>query len=315
MPIATRAFSAGHFVFHLDDGDYPAYINSVEGGHAKGNLMQGAVGQDPRKVKHISTTEIEPMSISMGPARAFNVIKWINDSWHATGERSENFGRRSGSVIHADFNYKAKYEHEFRDALVTEVGFPALDASSKSPGWLTLKFQPEFAELKAGDGSTIRGNSATKSKLWSPSNFRLTLDGVKCTHINKIDAITVKQKVKAFYSGKRPFPEYEPTGIEFPNVTFYTSLAYADDIIRWHKDTIYSQKNPDQVETNGSIEFLSPDLGSTLFSIELKSVGILSMNMEKAEGNADQPKKVKFEIYVNDMKLVTSDKSGFEITS
>jgi hypothetical protein len=46
--------------------------------------------------------------------------------------------RRDGAIHTADFDVQIKSERAFFEALLTEIGMPALDASSKAPATITI---------------------------------------------------------------------------------------------------------------------------------------------------------------------------------
>jgi hypothetical protein len=77
---------------------------------------------------------------------------------------------------------------DFQDGLVTEVGMPALDAASKEPAKLAIKYASEPARARAF-ASPDRGDVSS----WLPSNFRIEVPGVDCRKVSKVDAFTIKQ--------------------------------------------------------------------------------------------------------------------------
>jgi hypothetical protein len=98
-------------------------------------------------------------------------------------------GRTSGTIL--VYHAQGTGRLEFKNARITEVRFPACDASAKEPAYLSLKMAPEYTRYQKGGMNPARRRAA--QKLWLPSNFRLTIDGLDCSAINKIDAFTVKQ--------------------------------------------------------------------------------------------------------------------------
>ena len=55
---------------------------------------------------------------------------------------------------------------------------------------MNLKFSPKRATSKKGDGKVI-GPFKELPKIWLSSNFQLTIDGLDCTRVNRIDSFTV----------------------------------------------------------------------------------------------------------------------------
>lgn len=304
MSINRTAYTSGHFLFHLDGDPETSWLKSVDGGGVKGSLLEEGVGPDHVQLKHVSTVEIDPLTVEMGMSASSPIFRWIQDSW------KRQFSRRTGSVIHANFNLESVIEQWFQDALISEVTFPALDGGDKNPAYLTMKLQPEYMEIKSGDARKIQGIDGQKQKMWTPSSFRFEIDGIDCTHVNKIDSFTVKQKIKPLYVGSNRYPELEPTGVEFPKLTVTMGAAYASDFIKWHHDfVIKGDKDPAHQKT-GAIEFLDPSTAQPIFTIDLRNVGMSALTIEKSEANAEAIKRCKVELFVENMELKLGS-SGF----
>jgi hypothetical protein len=302
MSTNRNAYTSGHFLFRLDGSPDTSWLKSVDGGGVKASVTAESVGPDNLQLKHVSTVEIEPLSFEIGMSASSPVFEWIQDSW-----LKKDFSRRNGEVIHADFNLKSVLEQPFRDALISEVTFPALDGSDKNAAYLTVKILPEQISLKKGDGNTLRGIETQKQKLWTPSSFRLDIGNGEldpdCDHVNKIESFTVKQKIKPLYVGKSRYPELEPTGVEFPNLTLSLAAAYADGFIKWYNEhLIEGRRDPDQ-QKEGAIEFLDPTTSEVIFRVKLHEIGIHHLTIEKSEANAESIKRCKVELFVQSMEL------------
>lgn len=294
----SKSYTAGHFELQIDGHKTTTFLKSVDGGWAKANVVDDPMGGSSGRVKHLTTVEIEPMSLEFGLSGSTHILEWIQGSWN------RKWARRNGQISHADFNLKQTFEHWFYDALITETTFPALDGASKEGGYLKCKIQPERVVTKSAAGPSIGGDHNLKQKMWTPSSFRFTLDQIDdMQYANKIESFTIKQGVKKLYTGADRFPLVEPTKIEFPNITGTISLAYADKLLKWQRDYIQSGTKDPKAQMSGAIEFLSPDRASTIFRIDLFEVGLLSASIQQATANADQIKRVKFEMFVGSMKL------------
>jgi hypothetical protein len=125
-----------------------------------------------------------------------------------------------------------------------------------------------------------------------------------CKHINKVDSISVKQKVKPFHFGTQRRPQIEPSTVEFGNITLYLAAAHAEPFIKWHHDYVVEGARDTTQEKAGHLTFIGPGKDQRkLFSIDLDHIGIFSLSIEKSEANADAVKRVKVELYVEEMKL------------
>ncbi|MCG8424661.1 MAG: phage tail protein [Proteobacteria bacterium] len=298
-PTDKRSYTSGHFLFNIDDSPAWSWLKSVDGGVVKGNVVTENVGPDTLHFKHITTVEIEPLSVEVGMSASSPMFRWIQDSW------KRQFSRRNGSIVHANFRLESTLEQWFTGALIVETVFPTLDASDKSPAYLSVKLKPEYLEIKKSGGEVVTGvEGSNKQKMWLPSMFRVNIDGIDCTRVNKVESFTVKQKIKEMYIGNNRYPELEPTGIEFPNLVLTLPAAFADDFITWHQKFVVMGARDNEHEKQGSIEFLDPAGGKLpIFTVDLKNVGINSLAIEKSEAKAEQIKRCKAELYVESMEL------------
>jgi hypothetical protein len=304
----SKSYTAGHFELLIDGHKTTTFLKTVEGGWAKANAIDDPVGGNSGHVKHLSNVDVDPLSFEFGMSGSGQVLDWIQGSWN------RQFSRRSGQITHANFNLEQTFEHWFYDALIAETTFPTLDGSAKDGGYLKVKIQPEQVVTKTVPGNTQLSSSySTKQKLWTTAAFRITLDQMEdLQYTNKLDSFTVKQGIKKMYTGADRFPQIEPTKIEFPNLSGTIALGYADKLLQWHHDYIVKGKKDPKAQMSGAIEFLSPDRKSTIFRINLFEVGLASVAVQQATANQDQIKRVKYELFVGNMKLDGGGALGLE---
>jgi hypothetical protein len=299
MTLDKRSYTAGHFELLIDGHASTAYLKSVDGGFAKAQLIDEPVGPTNERIKHTSVVEIDPFTIDFGISGANDILKWIQSSWN------RNYGRRNGVVSHANFNLRKTFEHEFREALITETSFPALDGSSKEAAYMKIKIQPEYVRTKKLSGNEMaQGSLGKKQKMWMASGFRLNIDGIdEMKYTNKIEAFTIKQGIKKLYTGQERFPQIEPTKIEFPHITGTIALEYAGKLMEWHDKYVMKGQSDPKAQKTGSLEFLTPARDKTIFSINFYEVGLMSLQVLPSQANQDQIKRVKFELYVGRMNI------------
>jgi hypothetical protein len=297
------SYTAGNFEITIDDESKKAtsYLKSVDGGFINAAIIDEPVGAAIPRVKHTSVASIEPFSIEFGLSGAKAVLKWIQASWN------REFSRRNGQIVHADFNLKQTFIHEFSDALIMETTFPGLDGASKDPAYLKVKFQPERVNTQTKPGSSIDvvdQNILPHQKAWLCSGFRLNIDTVDDTqYANKIESFTIKQGVKAFYTGGDRFPQIEPTKIEFPHIVGTIAVAKGAGMQAWYEQCLANGMSDDKSKKSGSLEFLAPDKSRVLFRITLADVGLLSYKIQPSTANSDQIKRARFEMFVGQMEI------------
>jgi hypothetical protein len=295
--LTERAHPNSQFHFTID-GHESFLVKSFEGGLPKGNTVEESTGTTLDIVKHLTTFEIDPLSVEIGMQDGLPMLRWIRDSWKS------KYCRKGGTVRLADFKLKNVKEYAFGSALITETAFPTLDAAGKDGAFLKVKIQPETAHLTKGDSRQIVGisNSYQKMKLWSVNNFKFELEGFNQLDVAKIDGFTVKQNVKSYSTGRGQYPYWEPTKLVFPDISIHMSMKAADEMVEWYHDTCEMRNTDPDLQTTGSITYLAPNLEDEVFSIDLTGVGIKGMTIDKAE-RGDAPRRIKFDLYVSQMDL------------
>jgi hypothetical protein len=315
MTLSQRSYAGGHFELTIDGHEATAFVKSVDGGWQRAQVIDDPHGAHSDRVKHMGTVEIEPIAIELGLTGAGGVLAWIQGSWN------RQWGRRNGEVTHANFNLLQTFRHEFFDALITETTFPTCDASSKDSGFVKFKFLPERVKSKQlttdseGKGNEVKGviGKDVKQKMWTASAFRFMIDGIdEMVYTNKIESFTIKQGVKKMYIGADRFPQIEPTGIQFPNITGLIGLQHAGNLMKWHQQYIQSGEQDVPQRKSGRLEFLSPDRKSVLFAVHLHDMGLAYCAIENTTANSDSIKRVKFELFCPRMELDGPGALGFE---
>jgi hypothetical protein len=293
------SYTSNHFKVEFDQGRGGAYLRAVEGGFAKATLVSEPVGSDTLRVHHTATREIDPVTMEVGMSECKDIIRWLSDSM------DKSHSRRSGAIVHADFNLEQRFMHQFRDALIMEAAFPALDAASKDSAYLKVKFMPEWVETRRQRGPRIdQVPSSPIQKSWNVSAFRLNIDGIDLSRgVNKIDAFTIKQGVKPLHIGGELYPELVATKLEIPELSVTVSVEHAESLIKWHERFVRAGAKDKEEEKSGSIEFLSPNRGQTMFDISLENVGIKGLSLIRSDAGGDAIKRVKVDLYVGNMKF------------
>jgi len=190
-----------------------------------------------------------------------------------------NYIRKNGSTVSHDFKLQATGKREFFNALITEVGFPAMDAAAKDPCYLTLTFAPEYTRHKPA-GTATASPVTTPPDAWLPSNFRLEIDGLDCIRVIRVDAFTVKQKTVGDSIGDPRDQLKEPGQIEFPNL----AITMAETAVpTW-------------------LVFLSPNRLTELGRVTFYNLGIFRMAPAMAEPTADQRPRMTADLYCERME-------------
>jgi hypothetical protein len=293
MSLAQRAYISGNFGLELD-GMLAGWLLGWEGGMPTTEVVQEKLGTDHLHHKHISGVKYEDVILSVGTGMSKHFWEWVQDSFN------RNYTRESGAVVAANFDYKETSRLEFKQGLITQVTFPALDASSKDSAKVTIKVTPEYTRNtvtpQGGSAVKFQGDRA-KQIRWSPANFRLSIDGIDCSRVFKIEALTLNQKTTPYQIGELRDYQVEPVQVEYPNLVVTLPESHSKDFWDWYDDFVIKGNCTESSEKSGTLEYLDPTLALTLFQLDFIRLGIFKVTQDKAEANAEAIRRVKFEMY------------------
>jgi len=279
--------TAGKYGIELA-GSFAGWLAAAEGGQAFADVVQEPGAPGTIVVKHIGKPKYEDITLTFGTGMSKEFCEWIKATFDLKP------ARKSGAIVAADTNNKTVDRLKFQDGLITEIGFPTLDAASKDAARMTVRLAPQRTQRAAGGGAAPP--SAKIQKKWQSSNFRLQIDGLDCTRVNKIEALVVKQtasRENALEAGQ----------LEIPNLVFTLPEAQADDFRKWHEEFVINGNNDQSQEKNGTLMFLAPDMTEVLFTLNLLRLGIFRLALEKSETGADSIRRLKAEMYCEEMKF------------
>lgn len=295
--LLRKAYSPGRFELIIDGHPSSSYIKSVEGGLVKANVIEEPTGPNNLRIKHLSTAEIEPLSIELGVAASIDVIKWIKDSWN------KKPSRRNGIILYADFDGKAQFEQEFHNALITEVAMPPVDGQSKDGVFIKIKVQPENVVVRQAAALPVFGVTDMMQKMFSSCSFRFEIDGIETSNASKVEGIMFKQGTKPVPNGQFRLPQIEPTKIEFSDFSAHIPVANAASLLAWYEKSVIKGWREDKAHRTGSLAFLSADKRLPLFRISFDQIGVRNATLAKSEAAADGVKRIKFDFFCSKMDI------------
>jgi hypothetical protein len=290
----SRSYTTGKFAIEFG-GQSAGWVRSVEGGGGSAVIAETVTGAGQSAGKHIAMPKYDDFNFELGLGTSGLFSDWIEGFCNGLSPRQD------GAIVSADFNNRARYRAEFREALITEVTFPSCDGASKDPAYLSVKFTPYISAFKKAGGETVKGQLNTQQKLWLPSNFRIELDGLPCKRVAKIDAFTIKQSLHDSVGDVRDYAK-EPGKIEYPNLTLLISQADINSWLQWYEDFIVKAQNTNADEKTGTLTFLAPNLQDEIGHIDLKGVGLRRFTPFLA-GQSDTAAYFEVELYVEQMTL------------
>lgn len=291
--------SYANFKYGLElDGVKNGYITSVEGGNAKADRIDEKLGHGHFFHKHLGIPSWADIKLGYGGGMSKAVVQWIKDTLAFAPTR------KNGRIVSLDQHMKVQYEKTFTEALISEIGFPAMDASAKEACSISLSFSPVKCEDKKGDDKGFDLPQDKNQKTFTTHNFKLTIDGMDCKKISKVDGFTIKQKFATDAIGDQRIYDKVPSVVEFPDLKVTFSSATQESWIKWHKQMVVDgQGHGGEAEKQGSLEYLAPD-GKPIFTLKFMNIGIMNLSNDKFEGKGDQVAKMTADMYVEQIAWV-----------
>lgn len=286
------AYGPGRFALEIDN-TFAGWLHGAEGGHAVGEVITELFGPGKFMRKRVSGHTFEDIIVSfdsLSPA-LLNVV-----------QRTLNLEkvRVDGAIVAVDGNSKVMSRLMFYGALITEINFPALDAGSSEAVKMTVKLVPEFVQRIPGSGSLVSPAPAiTAQRRWLASNFRLAIDGLDCSSVSRIEALTVRQIP---YPGWGGGPGPEPTAVEFPDLVLTIPDRDAAKFYKWHEDYVINGGNGSAYEKAGTLSWLDQN-GKELGSLSLKSLGVFKVAPVNPEPGTGTVRSVKAEMYCEEINI------------
>jgi SAM-dependent methyltransferase len=288
--MAIDSYSSGHTSLELS-GLTSGVLKSFEGGEASAEVVVEKLGLDNVARKHIAGVNYSDLSLSFGAGMSSEIYDWIA----ATLQHKST--PKNGSVTMADYDGKVQSRQDFFNGLISAIGFPACDAGAKDAAFMTLKITPQYTRAGATNGQKASSGAgySKKSANLLPSNFRLTIDGLDCTRVSKIDALVVAQKTSSALIGEVRDYAQEPGILEIPNLAISVTDDDKNGFRDWFDDFVI--KGHTSVEKNGKLEYLSPTFKDPLFTLTFSNLGIFKLARQKVESNSEKVRQVRAEIY------------------
>jgi hypothetical protein len=296
MADTNRTYTGGRFSLDID-GFNVSFVKKFDGLSMEADIVSNDLGPEIFQAKHVANIKWTPGKVTVGAGMGSGMYTWIKQAF------DKAFATKNGTLTAGDFNYKAQSQLTFMNALITSVGFPKLDGSSKDAIYLDIEFQPEQVRWAKGDGSDIRAQYGTKQKAWLAANFRFEMGGLPCSRVATVDAFTWKCAVTPDQIGIHREPTMHPAKATVPDVKISASMAdyqpWADAAKKWFVDGEHLAGN----EMQGAIVILGPDMKKEIGRVELKNCGFKKFSKQTLEANSEKVARFDTEFYVEQMEF------------
>jgi hypothetical protein len=269
-------------------------LKSLEGGDAEAEMVEEVKNCAVLKKLGPSPVKYQEIAMSFGANMAQSLYDWVASGVTCDGVESN----RSGAIITADLNNNEVGHVNFAEALLTAFTLPPADASSKDAGSLSLKIKPRSTHRVPGSGKMSPSCLPKTQKNFLPANFRLFIDGLDCTKVNKVEALTI------LWEGDWNTQRL----VRFPNLVVTMTEMSAQSFYDWHDDFVMNENHGN--EKAGRLEFLSPTLTEVLLTVRFTGLGIFKVAPDKMSAGADTIKRVTAEMYCNGMTIEVGKNVG-----
>ena len=245
--------SVSYVALELDSA-FVGYVDACQVATSDTGLLVDKTGLS-MDIANLHATEITFQADAAMGKPMYDWIKASFDKPLSTG------GRKDGAIIYADFNRKELSRLSFQNALITEVGMPALDATSKDAAKMTIKILPESTSRTFP--KKPNQISERKQKAWLCSNFRFELGRVQ---------------LKGSMSACQQSPMYnralDRPAAQVASVTFDPQDLQA--FLDWQQALYCSGAPQESSESACTFTYLDPD-GATLFTSSFVSTGLFKL--------------------------------------
>lgn len=287
-----RSYVAGRFGLELD-GVFCGLINAFEGGNYAADVITSVQGTDRFPKKILGPVKVEPLTVETGFEMGKPWYDWINKTMNL------EFVRKNVTIVEMDQGFKEMSRRSFSNAIISEVEFPALNGSAKTPVALTVSITAEQLKLEAGTGKQVPASMAKGGqKAAMASNFRLNIQGLEqvTQRASRVDAFSFTQKIAAHTAGQSRMAQLSPTQPEFTNLAFSVGEANAGPLYAWFDDFVL-KGGSNAKERPGILEYLGPDMKAPLATVQFSGLGIFKLATEGPSAGGDQIRRAKAEMY------------------
>jgi hypothetical protein len=268
------------------DGVGSASAVSVDGGYLAGDVVTtpGTGVNSPQK--QVGAVRVVPFTLEMA---AGDLSNWITQY---TGNNPQPV---NGRVLELDYTYAVLSERAFNQARMTELVLPALDASSKEPARIKLTFQPADLQTKDGEGkkATVPGGGKD-AKRAIVSNFRVTIPGIDCSGVTRVEPITIKAQLSNAATGAQLRVPPQVEGMLAGDLVLGVAEGKPGGFAQWADDFLKGNGE----EKTVTVELLSPDLKSAVLTLEGTGVGIYALKPPAAGAATDKLRRAEAHLYV-----------------
>ena len=279
----------GTFAVELD-GKFAGYTNEIGGGFATADVLLISAGL-PYYKKDLRNPDYTEIDIAFNTGMSSEFYQAISDAM------AGNKIHHNGKILALNGKNIVR-QLEFTNALITEVTFPAADASSKDTAKFVVTFKPDQAVESKKSGTY--SNQACSVKPILAGNFRFDVKGLNlAAKTEAVDGMTAVLAVPDTNCGLECPP---PPLINFPSVIATIQDSGAQLLLDWYNDFVIAGNTGDANEKNGSIEWLDASLNHVLLRVDFYNMGVFEVANDVTAAVL-KPNTVAGSFYVENMQF------------
>jgi hypothetical protein len=298
MATSERAYTSARYFVELD-GQSAGLIMDASGGEPVAVVTEAAPDANGVIKKELGTVGYEPIVLQVSTGASQELYDWIA-SVPARQQKAHD-----GAIVFADHNNRERARLSWSEGLISEVAFPALDASSKDAVRIAVTIQPRSTTYVRSSGTAQASFSSQHGqKRFLAANFRVSIDELPTfnSRVSKVEPISVRQDIEAGEGGP------SPGAVHVGNVEVTGSEAFSSDLRAWFDDFVVKGNNGDKNERSMTVELLAPNAKETLLTLTLKQVGIYALGDVRHEQGKEAVARVRAGLYAEELSMAV-DKS------
>jgi len=265
---SNTALASTKFALELD-GQPVGVLLDFDGGDATSEVVPEQAGADGLRHKHLAGVKYEDITVTCHADMPAPLRAWI------AGTLNRTYATHEGAVIGLGINYQQTSRLEFSRAMIRRITFPALGANSKDTALIRLALAPEVTRYRPASGPV--GLAVPNAKPLLARNFQLQIDGMDCSRVESIEALTVEYDLTSDPVGKLRDYEKAVAAPNLPNLVFMIAQSGADALIAWHEDFVIKGNNSAQYEKQGTLQLLGSNMKDAPLTLTLQNLGIFRL--------------------------------------
>ena len=268
--------------FRLELAGQSIPVNSIAGGAAVGIVVNDPPTMSPFREKHLSGTRFEPIAIEAPFNSARPLFDLVGSAWKGTRPQA------NGALIAVDAQGRAVSRREFVKAVVAEATVPTLDGASRDPAIMTVRLAPQQTSDVAPPVTLPAVPRPPAPSL--ASNFRLSITGLDCTRVARIESFTVRPQASV---------------VEFPDLRIELSPVSGATWRDFYRTMVIEGHSTPMSEKTGALELLSANLATVIATISFFNLGIFGLDETLPDATTGATRLVA-DLYCERMELAIS---------